>query len=111
TGRPAAISNARLLALADELLPVKISGDPVQYQINRNDAGWVVELVNNEGVIKEKDRPAVVVPEKAISVTVTPRINVNEAQLWTQDGSQKLDMDTPLVIPSGESRFVAFQVE
>jgi len=111
TGRPAAISNARLTALADELLPVKISGDPVQYQVNRNDAGWVLELVNNEGVIKEKDQPAVVVPEKAISVTVTPRFNTKKAQLWTQDGSEKLDMTAPVEIPSGESRFVAFLVE
>ncbi|MDD5483487.1 MAG: hypothetical protein PHP98_07540, partial [Kiritimatiellae bacterium] len=36
----------------DELLPVKWTGD-VEVLVNRNRNGWVVTLVNNEGVIKQ----------------------------------------------------------
>jgi len=111
TGRPAAIANDRLTALVESLLPVAVSGDPVQYQINRNGAGWVVELVNNEGVIKEKDKPAVLVPEKAVRVTVTPRVKVKEARVWTQEGAEAIALDGPVVVPAGESRFVEMVVE
>lgn len=111
TGRPAAISNARLTALVDELLPVQVSGDPVQYQINRNDTGWVIELVNNEGVIKLKDQPAVLVPERAVSVTVTPRVEVKEARVWTDEGAEVVKLAEPVVVPAGETRFVEFVVE
>lgn len=110
TGRPAAISNARLKALTEELLPVAVSGDPVQYQINRNATGWVVELVNNEGIIKKKAQPAIVVPEKAIEVTLTPRVPVTSARLWTQQGTEAIDASKPLTIPAGETRFVEFTV-
>lgn len=111
TGRPAAISNERLAALVDALLPVDVSGDPVQYQMNRNDAGWVVELVNNEGVIKEKDKPAVLVPERAATVTLSPRVKVKEARIWTQAGDQAIDPSAPVTIPAGETRFVEFVIE
>lgn len=60
TGRPAAISNARLAQLTQERLPIEISGDPIQYQINRTSRGWIVELINNAGVVKKKDQPAVI---------------------------------------------------
>lgn len=111
TGRSAAISNARLTALVADLLPIEVSGDPVQYQINRNGAGWVVELVNNEGVIKQKDQPAIVLPDQSIRVTLTPQFPVKEARLWTQAGSEPLDLAAPVVVPSGETRFVELVVE
>ena len=53
TGRPAAISNTRLAQLIVEHLPVVVEGDPIQYQVNRNRQGWVIELVHNGGVIRE----------------------------------------------------------
>jgi hypothetical protein len=34
-----------------EAAPIKVSGD-VEYLLNRNDAGWVVTLLNNRGVFK-----------------------------------------------------------
>lgn len=60
TGRGAAISHERLSQLAREVLPVELSGDPIQYQLNRTARGWILELINNHGVIKRKDTPAVV---------------------------------------------------
>lgn len=111
TGRPAAISNARLAELVEELLPVAVSGDPVQYQINRNAAGWVVELVNNDGVIKQRDTPAVVDPTRALSVTLTPRARVREARQWTADGAVPIPAPYTVDVPSGETRFVEFVIE
>jgi hypothetical protein len=59
TGRPTAISNARLQQLAQECLP---TGDAVQYEINRMPEGWILELINNQGVIKKRDQPAIIDP-------------------------------------------------
>lgn len=82
TGRPAAISPARLEALAREHLPVSVEGDPVQFAINRTRDGWIVELINNRGVIKRGDRPAVVDPTGGIRVTLAPKVKVQEARAW-----------------------------
>ena len=57
TGRPAAIGNERLQQLAAEFLPVRVTGDAVQYAVNRTPRGWVVELINNGGVRKHGDQP------------------------------------------------------
>ncbi|MBL9127665.1 MAG: hypothetical protein JNL97_08460, partial [Verrucomicrobiales bacterium] len=62
TGRPAAVAPARLAALARELAPIEVAGDPVQYLFNRTPTGWVVGLVNNRGVSKRGNTPAVVDP-------------------------------------------------
>ncbi|MCX6864566.1 MAG: hypothetical protein NT050_16930, partial [Verrucomicrobia bacterium] len=58
TQRPSAISEERLQRIANETLPVAVEGDPIQFQINRNRRGWVVELVHNDGVIKAGRTPA-----------------------------------------------------
>jgi hypothetical protein len=63
TGRPAAIAPKRLAQLTEELLPVVVAGDPIQYQVNRNRRGWVVELVHNGGIAKKPDQPSVVDPK------------------------------------------------
>lgn len=82
TGRPAAIPHARLEALGREYLPVVVEGDAVQYAINRTRDGWVVELINNRGVIKRGDRPAVVDPAGGIRVTLKPKVKIQEARAW-----------------------------
>jgi hypothetical protein len=63
TGRPAAIAPKRLAQLTEELLPVVVEGDRIQYQVNRNRQGWVVELVHNGGIAKKPDQPSVVDPK------------------------------------------------
>src|ERR1051325_10936169 len=60
TGRPTAISNARLEQLAKEYLPIEVTGDPIQYQMNRTQSGWILELINDQGVIKKRDEPAII---------------------------------------------------
>ncbi len=110
TGRPAALSRARLEQLARELLPVGLSGDPVQYQINRNGAGWVLELVNNDGVVKEGRRPAQIHPEAVAHVTLSPRFRWSGAREWWTGRQLPAGEPVMLSIPPGESRFVEFVV-
>ena len=56
TARPAAISNDRLRNLAQQYAPVEISGDAIQYALNRTPNGWLVELINNRWR-RQKARP------------------------------------------------------
>lgn len=82
TGRPAAISNERLRQLADGCLPVEVTGDPVQYSINRLPSGWVVELINNQGVAKKPKEAAVTDPRAVARVQLRPRTSVAVARAW-----------------------------
>ncbi len=109
TKRPAAISNARLAQLRDTLLPVRVEGDPVQYQVNRTASGWLVEVINNEGVIKKPTEPAVVEEGRSARVTITPRIPVSSATFLLSGEKLKLNPAISLSIPPGESRFVVLQ--
>jgi hypothetical protein len=60
TGRPVAISSARLQQGVRDALPVEVTGDPIAYQVNRLPNGWIVELVNNDGAIEKPDQPAII---------------------------------------------------
>lgn len=82
TGRPTAISNDRLRNVVQQYLPVEISRDPVQYQINRTPNGWVVELINNRGVIKRPDRPLVTDATAVARVRLKPRMTCQSAREW-----------------------------
>ncbi len=82
TGRTAAVSNERLQAIVREMIPVEVTGDAVQYAVNRTPTGWVIELINNRGVSKRGDRPAVVDPNAGIRVTLKPGIPLGSAVSW-----------------------------
>jgi hypothetical protein len=108
TGRPTALSNARLQKLCRELLPITVEGDAVQYQINRLPAGWVIELVNNRGVAKQKDRPAVTDPTAVARVRLTARFPCESINAWrsgrTHSGSDSVKVE----IGPGMTEFVEF---
>ena len=106
TGRPAAISNGRLAQLVGEHLPVVVEGAPVQYQVNRNRQGWVIELVHNGGVVKKPDQPAVVDPQAVAHVRVRPRIAIREARVWGTNQELPLGQSLALPVPPGQSVFV-----
>jgi len=109
TTRTAAISADRLAALAAEQLPVVIEGDAVQYAINRAPDGWVVELVNNVGLIKFPTKPAVVDATAVATVRLKPkRVPSAVREWWTNTDLPPTDTITVLV-PPGESRFVALR--
>ncbi len=106
TGRPAAISNSRLFALRDELLPVTVSGDPVQYAINRTDTGWIVELINNNGVIKKPTEPAIIDSSQVASVRIHPQLPVASAHRLRAGTPLPATPNIDISIPPGETRFV-----
>jgi hypothetical protein len=110
TGRDAAIGGDRLRKLEREMLPIGVEGDPVQYQINRNGKGWVIELINNDGVLKEGRKSAIVFPDVIARVKLVPRFGWKRATEW-ESGREIARADVLAVdIPPGESRFVEFEI-
>ncbi len=82
TRRPAAVSNDRLRGLVRQHLPVEVSGDPVQFQVNRTPHGWVVELVNDAGVTKKPGEPAATDAAAVARVRVRPQMPCQSAHEW-----------------------------
>lgn len=74
TGRPAAISNARLAQINNEHVPIAVSGSAIQYQVNRNSSGWVIELINDNGITKQPWLPAVIDNNQTAYVTLQSRL-------------------------------------
>jgi hypothetical protein len=106
TGHPAAISDARLHRLACETLPVEVSGDPIQYQVNRTSIGWVVELVNNTGVAKKPDQPATTDPNAIAKVVIQPRIPCASAREWRSNRAYPQPGQLRLEVGPGQTLFV-----
>ncbi len=103
---------AKLLAqVRDELVPLRISGR-LESLYNRTADGWIVTLVNNEGLTKTYNEPPRIdgVPETA-AIRYTGPERVRAAWLCTPDGDQPLDpTNIHLVIPPGEVRVVRLTV-
>jgi len=111
TGREAAIANDRLAALERALLPVVIEGDEIGYQVNRNRQGWVVELINNRGVVKHPTTRAEVDASAVAHVTVKLKIPIRSVREWVSGKTIPLKSTLEVVIPAGETRFVELIVE
>jgi hypothetical protein len=108
TGRLAAISNARLEQLAHETLPIEVSGDPIQFQINHIPNGWVVELINNNGVIKKGDQPAITDTNAVARVTLRPKVSCSSALEWKSNRTYPKTDEIRLEVGPGKSAFVEF---
>ncbi len=106
TGRPALISDSRLQRLANAALPVEVSGDPIQYQVNRTINGWVIELINNAGVFKKPDQPATTDPSAIARVVLRPRIRFASAREWRANRSYPRRDQLTLEVGPGQSMFV-----
>jgi hypothetical protein len=87
-------------------LPVHIRGNPVQYQINHTTSGWIIEIINNEGIIKTPTEPAIVEKDKIAHVTLTPRIPISSISLLPSGEELEPKPSVSLSIPPGETRFV-----
>jgi hypothetical protein len=108
SGRSAAIPEERLQRIAAETLPVAVEGDPIQYQINRNRRGWVVELIHNGGVAKTGRTPAQVFPDRVAQVRLWSRFGAVAAREWGT-GRSWVNVDRIEVsVPPGETRYVEF---
>ena len=108
--RPAAISATRLRRIEQESLPVGVAGDPVEYQVNRTATGWVIELINNDGVMKEGRKAAVIDPEIIARVKLDPRFRWKQAVEWTTGRTFPAGDTIPIEVPPGETRFVEFSL-
>jgi hypothetical protein len=108
TGRPVAISDGRLKRIVRDLLPFEVSGDPVQFAVNRTAGGWVIELVNNDGVIKQPDRPTVLDPNASRKVTIKLKVASPGASRW-RSGQRDSDAQTvQITLAPGQTEFVQF---
>jgi len=108
TGRSAAIPDSRRQRLAHEALPVEVSGDPIQYQVNRTTDSWVIELVKNAGVTKEPNQPATLDPTAIARVVLRPRIRTEAAREWRSNRSYSQPGEVRLDVGPGQSVFVQF---
>ena len=82
---------AHILAhLFVDATPVKVSGD-VEYLINRNDSGWVVTLLNNNGVYKPQQGMAQIDRSAYVNVSISLRgQQIHSATEWTEDKALSL---------------------
>lgn len=111
TGRTTAIGHARLQQLADELSPVGVAGDPVQFQVNRTAQGWVMELVHNAGVAKTPNEPARIDATAKARVRLHPRFPFASAVEWrtSQPIRPSATGDIVLEVGPGQTAFVEFR--
>ena len=96
---------AHLLAhVFAEATPVAVEGD-VERLINRTDRGWVVTMINNNGVFKPQQGMAQVDRKAVVTATITLRGElIQQAREWTDD--KKLDVNkegkvTVNIMPGG----------
>jgi hypothetical protein len=96
-----------LAQLRDELVPLRITGK-VESLYNRTADGWLITLVNNEGITKTYNEPPRVDPDPQMAaVRYTGPESVRAACLCTPEGDEPLDpADIRLPIPSGEVRVI-----
>ncbi|MFN2455856.1 MAG: DUF4350 domain-containing protein [Pyrinomonadaceae bacterium] len=81
-----AVFAAHLLAhLFADATPVRVAGD-VQHLVNRTARGWVVTLINNNGVFKPQQGLAQVDRRASVDVSLNLRGKaVGQAHEWTED--------------------------
>jgi hypothetical protein len=66
--------------------PIKINGD-VEYLVNRNAEGWLVTLINNNGVYKSQQGMAQVDRSAAVTATITLSQEIKTAIDWISEKS------------------------
>jgi hypothetical protein len=108
TNRGTAVSDDALRQLVQDFMPIVVSGDPIQYQVNRTETGWVVELVNNTGVTKKPDQPAVIDPRAEAHVRVESPAQCLSAVEWRSRRVHKRPKQVAIVLAPGSTEFVEF---
>lgn len=106
TQRATAISNARLKGLSEELFPIKIAGDPVQYSANRTKDGWAVKIVNNQGVVKFPTKP-VEFDDKAKATVVIELKSKSDIFYDWRTGESSGGRQKRLTLEPGQSYLIA----
>jgi hypothetical protein len=98
--------------IADELVPVQVRGAQVKVMYNRNATGWVVTLMNNQGITGADPgyRPARR-ELSAAGVVLQPRFAYVAATEWMTNKPLTPAAELPLVIPPGDIRIVEFRLK
>jgi acetyl esterase/lipase len=109
TGRPTAISDDRLRSLSRQHTPIEVTGDPVQYQINRTATGWVVELIHNGGVAKTPNEPATIDPTAIARVRLRPKFDAAFVKEWRSGKTYSGTAPIMQELQPGTVEFVEFQ--
>ena len=102
-----------LAAITRDLIPFTVSGR-VEALFNRTETGWLITVVNNEGITKTFREPPVInaAAEQAVTVEGRGRQKVNHAVLWGVDTDQELDpAHITFRVPPGEVRVVCLSVD
>jgi hypothetical protein len=108
TGRSTAISDQALRRITRKFLPIEVTGDSIQYQINRTESGWVVELVNNKGVVKKPAEPAVIDAQAVARIRLEPATRYASAVEWRSRRTHTRPKQIEVTLEPGSSEFVEF---
>ncbi|CDM65499.1 hypothetical protein [Pyrinomonas methylaliphatogenes] len=102
-----------LIHLLAEATPVEINGE-VERAINRTERGFVITLINNNGVFKPQQGLAQVDRRAEVAVTIKlKRQKIATANEWTENAPLEIDHRTDeirLRIPPGDLRIVEIKV-
>jgi hypothetical protein len=93
-------------------LPIDVTGD-IEYIVNQTDKGWIIGLINNDGVTKGNMTPVKLDLSKKKTVIVRlKRGDVISAREWCINEVLKIKENGVIVeVPSGEVRIVEFQTQ
>ena len=99
-----------LSRLSQAYLPARVIGK-VEFVINRTARGWLIGLINNEGVTKTNMSPAHLDPTKAQTVTITLKQGHGyQATEWVTDTMLPILRNSVRVeVSPGEVRIIALQ--
>lgn len=82
---------AHMLAhVFSDAVPLKVTGD-VEYLVNRTSTGWVVTMLNNNGVFKTQQGMAQVDRNAYVTVTISSASQIQSATEWTNDTPLKIN--------------------
>ncbi len=98
--------------IADELVPVRLRGSEVKVMYNRNAAGWVVTLMNVQGITSAAPgyKPAIR-RQSAAGVTLAPRFPCAAVTEWLTGKPLAGADEVALVVPPGDIRIVEFRIK
>jgi len=104
----------------NELLPIEWNGH-AEVLVNRNNGGWVVTLINNEGVTKKSGEKEIVDESKNVDVQLLLKkdsggANVKEIIEWVKGDKLEITkmengIEVLLTVPAGDVRILEFKID
>jgi len=97
--------------LYEGYMPVSISGE-IEFTVNRREGGWIIGLINNEGVTKGNMSPVKLDASKNKTVDVFLRRGIVKAAIeWYTEQELEVNQNSVTVeVPAGEVRIVELQI-